>query len=104
MKTKKVKTDPTKDAAAYPYLTVKKYQDPRYFRSWKDARAGIVKELTDLRDGFEMMGWQDSIDACNTIINEAGKLWPERGAVVQGLADPLSGQRYSCELVKRDRL
>ncbi len=104
MKTTKVKSDPKKDAKAYPFLTVKKYQDPRYFRSWKDARASIVKELTGMRDGFEVMGWQDSIDACNAIINEAGKLWPERGAVVEGVADPSSGKRYKCELVKRDRL
>ena len=104
MKTKKPKVDPAKDAMLYPYCLVKKYQDARYFRSWKEARADIVKELTDLRDGFELMGWQDSIGACNEVLKRAGQLWPERGAVVSGVVDPETGQKYHCELVCRDKL
>lgn len=104
MKTKKPKADPTKDSATFPYMLVKKYADHRYFRSWKDAREAIVKELTALRDGFELMGWKDSIAAVNDRLQEAGCLLPEQGGIVSGVVDPLSGQRYCVDLVKRDQL
>lgn len=104
MNTKKPKPIPEQDAQTYPYMLVKKYADTRFYRSWQAAREAIVNELLGLRDGFEMMGWQDSIAAVDAVLDKARKLWPEKGAVVEGLVDPDTGQRYRVELVKRDRL
>ena len=104
MKTKTVKPDPAKDALKWPYLLRKKYADDRFYRTWKDARAAIVKELSDLKDGFKLVGWADSIDAVGEVLARAERLWPERAAVVEGVVDPSTGQRYRCELQKREQL
>lgn len=104
MKTLKVKADPVKPVSTHPYMLVKKYANDRYFRTWKDARAAIVKELSDLRDSFDLLMWADSSDATEAVLHEAERLWPERGALVEGVVDPATGQRYRAELVKREQL
>lgn len=104
MKTLKVKADPVKPVSSHPYMLVKKYANDRYFRTWKDARAAIVKELSDQRDIFDQFGWADSVRAITTLIDQAERLWPERGALVQGVVDPDTGQKYKAELLKREVL
>lgn len=86
----------------HPYILVKPgpYTKPRYFKTFKQAKAAIVKDITWLKDTWTGLNIVDSTKACMDLLEQADAL-SEDGGNIDGICDPYTGMRYRASLVKR---
>lgn len=85
----------------YPYMVVKKYGSPRYFRSFREARESMLADMDALEHSL-VVRLQDSqaaeaIAACRYLVEQM----PSDGALISQVVDPYSGVRYQAKLVNR---
>lgn len=104
MKTKKARPDPVKRVDLYPFLVEKKYAQPLYYRSWKAAQDRLRSDVEGIRDGFELLMVEDSLEACDEVLAQINRLPPERTATVSGVIDPFTGHKYTATIVKREAI
>lgn len=81
-------------------MLVKKYAEPVYCKSHKDAVARIVKDIKSVQDTWKEMLIQDGVKACDEALKLVGGLSVD-GGKVDAVVDPESGIRYRIELVRR---
>lgn len=87
----------------YPYLVVKKYGEPRYFRTFREAQGSMLKDLEALDHGLaKTLGDKDAereIAACRYLVEQM----PTTGAVISHMVDPYTGVKYQAELLYRKK-
>jgi len=88
----------------YPYMVVKRYdKDPKYFRSFREARESMLKDLESLDEGFaKTLGDKDAereIAAARYLVERMS----DAGGVISHVVDPYTGVRYQAELVNRTK-
>lgn len=87
----------------YPYMVAKKYGDPRYFRTFREARGMMLADLDSLKHALaDVLGDQDAareIAAARYLVEQM----PDTGAVISHMVDPYTGVRYQAELVNRTK-
>ena len=85
----------------YPYMVVRKYGEPVYFRTFSAARAQMIKDLDRLdRELGHALGAADVTEAISATKGQVDALGAA-GGHVDGLVDPYTATRYRAELVKR---
>lgn len=86
---------------AYPYMVTKKYGEPRYYRSHKEAVAKMTTELIDLRDTLKQYDEEGVTAAVAEVLDQVSAL-PLEGGSVRGVIDPYTGVKYQADLVRRE--
>lgn len=98
---KDLKTYPVDE---YPYLLTKPNQMPseaRYFRSFREARAAMVKDLESIRYSLvTRLNQSDAVPAIAEVKAQVDRLTDEGGAV-SGVVDPYTGVKYRATLTRR---
>jgi hypothetical protein len=89
----------------HPYILVKPgpYTKPRYFKTFKQAKAAIVKDITWLKETWSALNIADSVKACMDLLDQADSLG-EDGGSIDGICDPYTGMRYKVSLVRRQQV
>lgn len=91
-------TAPT--AAEAPYAVFRPYGQPQYFKTFKQARNAIMKDLDSLRDTWLSLCATDAVEATSLLEQQCLQL-SSNGGRVDGVTDPYTRQRYHADLVKR---
>lgn len=88
----------------YPYMLTKPNQAPsdvRYFRTFRDARAAMVKDLESIHYSLvTRLNQSDAVPAIASVKAQVDLLG-EDGGHVAGVVDPYTGIRYQATLTRR---
>jgi hypothetical protein len=99
--TKDLRVHPVED---YPYMLTKKNQMPseaRYFRSFREARAQMVKDLDAIRFALvDRLNVQDAAVAIYEAKSAVDRI-PDTGGSICQVVDPYTGIKYQAVLVDR---
>lgn len=85
----------------YPYMVTKKYGEPHYHRSHKEAVSKMTTELIAMRDTLKRYDEEGVTAAVGGVLDQVSAL-PLEGGTVSGVVDPYTGVKYQATLVKRE--
>lgn len=92
---------PTPPADTHPYMSVKRYGEPEYFRSLEECKKRLVGELMDDRWVFaQRLEADDAAEAIDELISAVQEVGVD-GGTVSGVLDPYSGIKYHVQILLR---
>lgn len=86
-----------------PYMVLRPHGEPIYKPSFKSAKDVVYKHLNDFKDTFLYLQATDAVAAILDLEDVVGRI-TEDGGRVSGIIDPMSGMKYTAEIVKRKEL
>lgn len=87
-------------ASTHPYMTVRKYGEPRYHRSYQDALSTLSSDVKHFRDNWARLGITDGVRACDVALDQISHL-SVMGGPVHAVIDPYTQTVYQADLVRR---